>query len=188
VIAGIVLAGGGSSRLGSPKQLVLLKGRTLLVHAADCCLSGGCEPVIVVLGASRETIEPTLSGLPVRVVVNEDWREGIASSIRAGISALPDGVEALVLATCDQPELEPDVVRRLIKGFDGTPGRMVACAYGGTVGVPALFGRDRFEGLLQLRGDSGARQLLRGNLESVVRVPWSGGAFDLDLPSDREKI
>jgi molybdenum cofactor cytidylyltransferase len=188
VIAGVVLAAGGSSRLGSPKQLVQVKGRTLLAHAADCCLSAGCEPVFVVLGASLETIEPTLSGLPVTVVVHSGWREGLASSIRAGISALPEEVEALVLATCDQPLLEPDVVRRLIAGFDGAPGRMVACEYDGTVGVPALFGRDRFEELIRLRGDSGARQLLRRNPGSVVRVPWSGGAFDVDLPSDREKI
>ena len=188
MIAGVVLAAGESSRLGSPKQLVRVKERTLLVHTADCLVRGGCARVAVVLGASMEQIVPTLIGLPARVVVNEDWREGIASSIRAGISALADEVEAVVLATCDQPRLEPDVVRRLIARFDGAPGSMVACEYAGTVGVPALFGRGRFAELLQLRGASGARQLLRGNLDRVVRMPWPGGTFDVDLPSDREKI
>ena len=188
MIAGVVLAAGESSRLGSPKQLVRVKERTLLVHTADCLVRGGCARVAVVLGASMEKIVPTLIGLEAKVVVNEDWREGIASSIRAGISALADEVEAVVLATCDQPRLEPDVVRRLIARFDGVPECMVACEYAGTVGVPALFGRGRFEELLQLRGESGARRLLRGNIDRVVRVPWPGGTFDVDLPSDREKI
>jgi len=188
VIAGVVLAAGASSRLGSPKQLVQVHGRTLLMHAADCCARGGCARVSVVLGAALDTIVPTLTGLSIRVVANEGWREGIASSIRAGVSALPEEVEAVVLATCDQPLLEPDVVRRLIAGFDGAPARMVACEYAGTLGVPALFGRGRFEELLELRGDSGARQLLRRNLESVVRLPWPGGAFDVDLPTDRDEI
>jgi len=188
VIAGVVLAAGGSSRLGSPKQLAPLGDRTLLLHAADCCVAGGCEPVLVVLGASLEKIQPTLHGHPAKVVVNKDWREGIASSIRAGISALPEETAAVVLATCDQPRLTPDVVRRLIAGFDGAPRGMVACEYASTVGVPALFGRGRFEELLRLRGDSGARQLLRRDPDSVLRVRWPGGAFDVDRPSDRREI
>lgn len=188
MIAGVVLAAGGSRRLGSPKQLVQVKERTLLFHTASCLVEGGCARVFVVLGALRETIGPTLVGLPVTVVVNEGWREGIASSIRAGIEALPEEVTAVVLAACDQPLLEPDVVRRLIAGFDGAPRCMVACAYAGTVGVPALFGRGRFEELLQLRGDSGARQLLRRNLDEVERVRWSSGWYDIDLPSDRDEV
>jgi len=188
VIAGVVLAAGCSSRLGSPKQLVLVEQRTLVSQAVNCCVRGGCARVAVVLGASLETVLPTVRGLAADVLVNEDWREGIASSIRAGVSALSEEVEAVVLATCDQPRLSSDVVRRLIAGFDGVPGRMVACEYAGTVGVPALFGRSCFEELLQLRGDSGARRLLRRNLETVVRVPWPGGAFDVHLLSDREKI
>jgi molybdenum cofactor cytidylyltransferase len=142
----------------------------------------------VVLGASLETVLPKLRGSAVDVLINEDWREGIASSIRVGVSALSEEVEAVVLAVCDQPRLSPDVVRRLIAGFDGDPGCMVACEYAGTVGVPALFARGCFEKLLQLSGDRGARRLLRRDLESVVRVSWPGGAFDVDLPSDGEKI
>jgi len=187
MIAGVVLAAGESSRLGSPKQLVKVHDRTLLNHTLDCCVNGGCAWVAVVLGAAMDTILPTLTGLPSEVVINEQWREGIASSIRSGVSALPAEAEAVVLATCDQPLLKSDVVRRLIQGFDGDPARMVACVYAGAVGVPALFGRGRFDELLRLRGDSGARRLLRANLESVVTVPWPGGAFDVDSPSDRDR-
>ena len=159
-----------------------------MLHTVDCLVQGGCERVLVVLGAGLETIAPTLVGLAASVVVNEGWREGIASSIRAGITALPEETEAVVLTTCDQPRLEPDVVRRLIAGFDGAPRRMLACAYAGTVGVPALFGRGCFEALLELRGDRGARQLLRKEPENVQRVPWPAGSFDVDRPSDLDEI
>jgi len=188
VIAGVVLAAGGSSRLGSPKQLVRVEERSLVVRAVESCLGGGCSRVSVVLGASAERIRPALRGRPVEVLVNDDWRSGIASSIRTAISALPDEAEGVVLAVCDQPRLSSDVVRRLIAAFDGAPERMVACEYAGTVGVPAVFGRGRFEELLQLRGDSGARQLLRKNLGTVVRLAWPDGALDLDLPADLGEI
>jgi len=188
MIAGVVLAAGASTRLGSPKQLVEVRGRSLLRHATECCVDGGCEFVVVVLGAAAVQVRPELRGLRVKVVDNDGWREGIASSIRAGISALPQGVHAAVLLTCDQPRLTPPLVRRLIAAYDGTPGRMVACEYGDTVGVPALFGRDRFRDLMALRGDRGAKPLVSSHPGDVLRVPWPDGVVDVDLPEDRERI
>ena len=188
MIAGVVLAAGGSRRLGRPKQLVSVGGRSLVQHAADCCLAGGCKPVRVVLGASFARIRPRLQDLPVELLRNEDWQEGIASSMRIGVRELPAGVEAVLLATCDQPRLSPGVVRRLIAAFDGSPGGSAACEYAGTVGVPALFGAGRFEELLALRGDHGAKKLLLSNPGSLARVPWPDGAVDLDCPEDLDRI
>jgi molybdenum cofactor cytidylyltransferase len=188
VIAGVVLAAGASSRLGSPKQLLRVGGRSLVGHAAGCCSRGGCAHVAVVLGALAERIRPALRDLPVDLVHNENWREGIASSIRAGIASLPREVDAALLVTADQPRLTADVVRRLIEAYDGTPACMVACEYAGTLGVPALFARGHFDELLRLRGDRGARRLLRNRSGAVVRVPWPDGALDVDRPADLGKI
>jgi len=188
MIAGVVLAAGNSTRLGSPKQLLPVRGRSLLRHAVECCLDGGCAPVIVVLGASRVEIRPELRGLRVEVVVAANWREGIAASIRTGLAAVPPPVRGALFSTCDQLRLTPQVVRRLIAGFDGAPGRMVASEYGGTVGVPALFGRDRFAELSSLRGDRGAKAVLLRSRGDLVRVPWFEGAIDVDVPADRERV
>jgi molybdenum cofactor cytidylyltransferase len=185
MITGIVLAAGSSTRLGHPKQLVQVRGNSLLRHAVECCTEGGCTPVVVVLGASSETIRPELRGLRVNIVVAEDWREGMAASIRRGIASVPASARAALFLTCDQPRLTSEIVRRLIAEFDGAPGRMVACAYGGTVGVPAVFGRDRFVELSNLEGDRGAKPLLQGHPGDVLRVPWPDGAIDLDRPGDR---
>ena len=140
--------------------------------------------MVAVLGASMDRVRTELRGLRVTVVANDGWREGMAGSIRAGIARLPSGVRAALLLTCDQPRLTSRLLRRLIATYDGAPGRMVACEYGGTVGVPALFGRDRFHELLGLRGDGGAKPLLLRCPGDVLRVPWPDGAVDVDRAAD----
>ena len=185
MIAAVVLAAGASSRLGRPKALVPFEGRPLIRVAVTAATDGGCRPVLVVLGSDAETIRQSVGDSAVQYVINEDWREGMASSIRAGIRALgapaPDGV---LLLACDQPHLTPDIVRELCGRFGQGGVSAVACAYAGTIGIPALFGRSRFDELLELRGDRGARSVLERNPECLATLDWPSGAFDVDRPQD----
>lgn len=182
----VLLAAGGSSRLGRPKQLVEYRGRPLLRRAAETALASLCRPVVVVLGAEEEKCRAVLQGLDLTVVVNADWREGMASSIRAGIAEMEKAdvrVSAIVLCVCDQPKLTVGVLNAL--GDQYRQGAKIAAAeYGGQIGVPALFDEIYFRRLKALRGDDGARGLLREQPEAVARVPFPGGEADVDSPAD----
>jgi molybdenum cofactor cytidylyltransferase len=117
VIAAVVLAAGQSSRLGRPKQLVAFDGRSLIRRAVEAALEGGCAPVIAVLGASAREVRQEVEPFNVHIVVNENWRVGMAGSIRtgmAGLAAIGASVEAVVLLGCDQPGLDAEVIRRLL--------------------------------------------------------------------------
>ncbi len=190
-IAVIVLAAGGSRRMGVPKQLLRVGGRSLLRHAVDAALGSSCRPVVVVLGANAEAIRPELEGLPVQIVQNARWAEGLSASIRAGIEALPsapDSPDAVVLTLCDQPFVEADSIEALVAGYRSTRRPIVASQYGGTLGVPALFSRALLPELLALEGDTGARQVIQAHTVSVWPVPCPQGAVDLDTPEDHAAI
>ena len=187
MIAAVLLAAGGSSRLGRSKQLVRYRGRTLLRRAAEAALDGGCDRVIVVLGADAERLREELDGLSVTPLLNERWSEGMAGSIRVGVEEVLRGdepAEGVLLLLCDQPHLSAVVVGRVLAAFDGRPDRCVACEYDQTVGPPTLFGRDWHNALLRLEGDHGAKRLLRDAGEALVRVPWPDGAVDIDRSAD----
>ncbi len=185
-VAAVVLAAGGSRRLGQPKQLVLWKGEALVRRAARLALEAGCRPVRVVLGAEAEACRQALAGLDVEPILNPAWGEGMASSLRAGIRQLPEEAEAILLLACDQPHLEVSHLAGLLAVQAAGPEATVASAYGGVRGVPALFPRRRLPELAALEGDRGARALLAG--PEVREVPFPGGAFDLDAPEDLERL
>ena len=186
MIAAVVLAAGTSSRMGRPKQLLPVGGKPLLLHAVDAVHGAGCSPVIVVLGAHAERIEPLLDRSTVTIVQHDGWANGMGSSIAAGVEALAQGEPpaGVVLTTCDQPGITAAVIARLIDGFDGTPGRRVAAEYAGTVGVPALFERSLLPELARLEGDRGARSVLTAAPERLVRIPWEEGAVQVNTPDD----
>jgi molybdenum cofactor cytidylyltransferase len=187
MIAAVVLAAGASRRLGRPKQLVSVEGESLLRRAAGAALEAGCRPVVVVLGREAERMRREIEGLAVEVVVNDEWSEGVGASVRTGVGVVEERapqVRSVVLVACDQPALTADVLRRLCSAWDGSPGGLVACAYAGTVGVPALFGRERFAELRALAGDRGAKIVLARHPERVARVDWPVGAKDVDHPED----
>jgi molybdenum cofactor cytidylyltransferase len=177
----LLLAAGASRRLGRPKQLVRLGGESLLRRAARAALAGG-GPALVVLGARAEAMRAELAGLPVTVVVNPDWREGMAASIRAGLRALPEGAGAVLFLACDQPAVDGQLVNRLLELHGRHPDAVVACAYAGARGIPALFPARCFPALLALTGDRGARGLLAG--ADVVELPFPEGAMDVDQEED----
>lgn len=186
-IGAVVLAAGGSSRLGRPKQLLLYEGQTLVRRAAAAALGGGCAPVVVVVGSEREKIAAELSDLEVIILPNDSWQRGIGTSIRAGAQALKEG-DALVILACDQPHIGTALIRQLATRHQETQQRMVASAYAGTLGVPALFARECFENLCSLGENEGAKTLLTTQLSQVARVNFPEGAIDIDTPADYEAL
>jgi molybdenum cofactor cytidylyltransferase len=187
----ILLAAGGSSRLGQPKQLLDYRGRPLLRHAAETALASRCRPVVVVLGAEVEACTAALQGLPVRLVINADWRDGLSTSLRAGLAALENetpAIDAVILSVADQPLLTPLLLDSLIEYHLRTGATRVAAEYGGKPGVPALFPRSLFPALKCLRGDEGARALLREQPGAVARVPFPDGSLDIDTTRDYENL
>ena len=179
----VVLAAGASIRLGQPKQLVRYGGELLINRAIRVALEAGGDPVFVVLGANFEqTLEAlTTDKPPVRVLVNQAWRTGMASSVALGAAAAERvGADQLILMACDQPAVSPAHLKRLIEISEGE--HVVASAYAGRRGVPALFPDFAFHALEDLSGDWGARSLLQR--AEVLTAPLPGGEFDIDTPAD----
>jgi molybdenum cofactor cytidylyltransferase len=180
----VILAAGESSRMGQPKQLLPWNGAPLLRHIAGTALAAPGSTVIVVLGCDHERIRPALAGLDVTIVQNDEWREGMASSIRAGLRALPVHCDAALFLVCDQPRISAELLRRLIDARKQTTRPVVACSYGGSAGVPALFDRSLFAELLELHGSRGAKEIIRRHSSDVAEVPFPDGSLDLDTPAD----
>ena len=181
MLAGVVLAAGASRRLGRPKQLVRVRGVALVNEVAGCARAV-CDRVAVVLGAHAAQIAPALDGLDVEPVDNADWREGVASSIRAGVAwAERAGADALLLLVCDQLRLGRAHLAAIADAHRATGGA-VASRYARRLGVPALFPRAQLAALAGLRGDAGARAVLAG-LAEVVAIDWPDGELDLDVPA-----
>jgi molybdenum cofactor cytidylyltransferase len=187
-IAAILLAAGSSTRLGTSKQLLSYGGRSLLRHVAETALASSVTEVHVVVGFEAERMKTELGGLDVHLADNPNWNEGIASSIRAGISSLPHSVDAALILLCDQPLITASVLNEMINTYTATGKPIVACEYGGTVGVPVLFARSFFPELLRLRGDRGAKQLITQNLDQVTTIPFPGGSVDIDTLADKERF
>ena len=180
----IVLAAGASTRFGSPKQLVRIAGRPLLHTAVTRASEVVGSALVVVLGAGAAELGALLKHSPGTIVINQEWREGLASSIRAGVARLPLTCCGAMLLLADQPAVTADDLRRLAGTWRKQPQYIAAALYAGAPGVPAIFPRSLFQELAQLRGDQGARALLRRNLDRLVRVPMPGAALDIDTPED----
>jgi molybdenum cofactor cytidylyltransferase len=183
-----ILAAGAATRFGSPKQLVRLAGSPVLHQAiANASLVAG-HSVTVVLGAHAREIGPALRQSAVSVVVNRDWEEGLASSIRAAVHSAPAGSEGLMLVLADQVAVTGDDLKRLYAAWRRHPVLIAAALHGGAPGLPAIFPRWTFPDLLELRGDRDPRLVIRRNVDQVVRVPMQNAAIDLDTPEDLLEI
>jgi len=172
--------------MGAVKQLIMLGGVPLIARAVDAALGSAARPVVVVLGSRAERVRAPISGKPVTIVLNPDWNSGMASSVRAGMAALlgaDPGLDAVLLAPCDQPALSSRVIDALAK-LHRESGRTAAARFSGRNGAPAVFGRGHFGELLALSGDEGARGILNSGPEEVSTIELPDLALDLDTPAD----
>jgi molybdenum cofactor cytidylyltransferase len=180
----LLLAAGGSSRFGSPKQLIPFRGIPLIRYLADMALKSNADAVFVVLGAQAEEVQKELQDLDVRIVLNDCWEEGISTSLRTGVRALPETTTAVMIMLADQPLVTTEHLNAIIEAHQTTEKPIVASSYAGTLGVPVLFARRFFPDLQQLAGDTGAKQIIQSHPGEVVSIPFAGGALDIDTPDD----
>lgn len=186
-VAILVLAAGGSARMGRPKQLLAYAGKSLVRHVAETAMAVGEGPVVVVVGAAAGEVGAQMRDLPVQIVQNEEWERGIGSSIRAGMSALvtgPPQPTAVVILLGDQPLVTAGTIRRLIDEQARTGKPVCAAAFDGTIGPPVLVTRPLFPQLLALPDGRGAKHIWATHPDQVHAVPCPEAATDLDTPAD----
>lgn len=183
----VVLAAGGSSRLGAPKQLARVGGEALVRRVARLALEGGADGATVVLGADAERVRLELEGLRCELVLNDRWREGLGTSIAAGVGSSPNDASGLLIALCDQIEVTSEHLQKLMDTYRAGAD-LVASSYAGTLGVPAVFSPAHRVELLRLAADEGAKSILRRGTSCVAAVPFEGGEIDVDTPADLARL
>src|SRR4030095_9390831 len=187
----ILLAAGDSSRLGHPKQLLFYDNRTFLQHSLQVASASNAHPIVVVLGAYGDTIKREIESVDAHIVVNAEWQEGMASSIRYGVNALAQvnpSAEGVVLMLCDQPYITTALLNSLIATHQASGKPIVACGYENTFGPPVFFHRNLFAELLQLRGDVGAKGVISQHANEVEVVLFPEGNIDIDTEADYQKL
>ncbi len=183
----VLLAAGAATRFGSAKQAALYHGQPLLQRMLERAHAVAGSAVSVVLGAHAAALLPLISPNDTSVLINHNWQEGIASSIRLGIERLPLGCDGVLLLLADQVQVSTEDLAQLAAVWRQRPQFAVAAEYAGRIGAPAIFPRAAFAELLQLRGDRGAQSWLRAHAERVLAVPMPSAAVDIDTPSDLER-
>jgi molybdenum cofactor cytidylyltransferase len=184
----VLLAAGMSSRMGSPKQVLEYNGKSLLRHSVETALGTGMQPVLVVLGANHTLMEKELESINgIQYVLNPGWHEGMASSIRCGVEAalkVDPSLDGLIIMVCDQPFVNTALLEEIFQAQQKTGMPVVASSYHDDPGVPALFHKSFFSKLLALKGDTGARKLLKNQAGSVTLVQFPEGETDIDTMHD----
>lgn len=188
----ILLAAGSSTRMGSPKQLLLYQGKTLLDRTIDTALEVfDKEQIVLVLGANHNEIASTISNQNIPISINEDWQSGMASSIKSGLKTLiehfPD-LERCFISVCDQPHLTSNVFLEMLQLNETSEKEIVASEYADTLGVPALFSKKYFDKLMNLTGEQGAKKIIRQNMDDVETFEFEQGIIDIDTQIDYENL
>jgi molybdenum cofactor cytidylyltransferase len=181
----VILAAGGSSRFGGPKQLLEFDGENIVHRCARFARAVRLDPVFVVVGEHAHHI----GEIPgATLVMNSQWKTGQASSLRAGLEhAIKAGSDAVLVMLADQPNVDAAALKRLIDRYDSSHD-IVAASYSGTIGAPAILGAKHFGKLLELTGDEGAGKWMRERLDRVTAVPMHEAATDIDTPNDLDRL
>ncbi|MCX2743851.1 nucleotidyltransferase family protein [Mangrovivirga sp. M17] len=191
IIGVIILAAGSSSRLGFPKQLVQFHGKPLLQHVIDVTDSIPLRVKVLVLGAETDEIKKQINTTDFKVVINENWNEGIASSIRSGLKAAQDvdpELEHVVILLSDQPFIERNNLINLIEVQLKGQNHATYSEYENEIGVPAIFSKDVFKDLEKLSGDQGAKKLIHRDNFEFKTVKFDKGIFDVDTQVDVDRL
>lgn len=173
-IAGVILAAGMSTRLGRPKQLLEIGGKPLIAHVADAALGSRLDEVIVVLGHQAGAVRNALRDRAVRICVNPQYEEGQSTSLIAALDAVAESTDGTVILLADQPTIATPVIDDLIETRRATRSPIVMTSYGGAASHPILFGRELFGEIRSIRGDRGARDVIRRHQDKVVTVDGGG--------------
>lgn len=187
-VEAILLAAGQSARFGGPKLLAQVDQEPLLRRQVAELLSVPVKRLLVVVGAFGREYRACLPIDPrLEIIEHAGWAAGLGSSIAAGCRQLASGIDGALIVLADQPALRAGLITEMIGQFNGEPATVVACRYAGVPGPPALFGRAWFPALRSLRGEEGARRILKKAGSQVRVVEWPDGAFDLDTREDWEQ-
>lgn len=182
----IVLAAGTASRFGAAKQLVEYSGETLVKRAVRAAEAVCGARSVLVTGSDWQNVAEACGRIRGFMIVNDDYADGIGTSISAGIGSVAEVASAALLMLADQPLVTPAHLGRLIDAWRKSPQSIVASAYSGTVGPPVIFPRAWFADLMSLSGDCGAKSLLEQNRENVLSIRFEPAAVDIDRPRDLE--
>ena len=187
----IILAAGASVRMKQPKQLLKFDNKTLLRRAVETAIAANYEIVVVVLGANFEQTKSEIADFPINICFNENWREGLSSSIKIGLKNLlkiaPE-VAACLVSLADQPFITAKHLNLYAEKFFQTNNPIIAAEYNGTIGVPALFSREIFDELCEISGDKGAKMLIDRHQNRLTTINLPEAAFDIDTPEDFAKL
>ena len=186
----VILAAGMSSRMGEAKQLLRLGNNTLLGQVLENVRSSAVKDIVLVLGHEAERIKERISTENLSVVINESYRQGMGTSLRAGLAALPPDVDAALIVLADQPFVLPKTLDLLMHGYTRSSAQIVIPTYKGFRGNPVLLGRSVFSEVMALTGDIGCRAIFGKHLEGIAKVPVEdiGILLDMDSKDDFELL
>jgi molybdenum cofactor cytidylyltransferase len=186
----VILAAGVSSRMGEPKQLLRLGGKTLLEQVVDHAHSAAVDEIVVILGAFAENIRRQIDLSKIKVVINSSYQQGMGTSLGAGLAALDPAINAALILLGDQPFVRPATLDRICGEYRRSHAQIVIPLYNGFRGNPVLLARSVFPEVMALSGDVGCRAIFGNHLEGIVKLPVDdvGILLDIDSKADFEKV
>ncbi len=187
----LIVAAGQSKRLGSPKQLLMYEGKTLINRLIDIVKEAVDFPMVLVLGAHAEKIKLQLSNPNMPIIINEQWAQGMGSSISIGLEGLIQknpAIDGVMVLVCDQPFLNREHILTLLDLQAKSALPMAACYYAGVLGTPAVFHQSIFPELLALKADMGAKNIINHRIQEVAKLHFEQGLLDIDTEEDYKKL